>query len=96
MQTNSDGSVNTYDTDGNKSGTVDAETFKEMTTVNDDVSELATEDDEQENGENGENTEADEATEDDTHFRMSSLCYNEFMNVLEVWQSMHPAKLLNN
>lgn len=34
--------------------------------------------------------------EDDTHFRMSSLCYNEFMNVLEVWQSMHPAKLLNN
>lgn len=48
LQTNPDGSVNTYDADGNKTGTVDAETFKEMTTVNDDVSELATGDDEQE------------------------------------------------
>lgn len=48
MQTNPDGSVNTYDADGNKTGTVDAETLKEMTTVNDDVSELATRDNEQE------------------------------------------------
>ena len=48
MQTNPDGSVNTYDADGNKTGTVDAETLKEMTTVNDDVSELATGDNEQE------------------------------------------------
>lgn len=37
-----------YDADGNKTGTVDAETLKEMTTVNDDVSELATGDNEQE------------------------------------------------
>ena len=37
LQTNPDGSVNTYDADGNKTGTVDAETLKEMTTVNDDV-----------------------------------------------------------
>ena len=42
LQTNPDGSVNTYDADGNKTGTVDAETLKEMTTVNDDVSKLAT------------------------------------------------------
>ena len=35
LQTNPDGSVNTYDADGNKTGTVDAETLKEMTTVND-------------------------------------------------------------
>lgn len=48
LQTNPDGSVNTYDADGNKTGTVDAETLKEMTTVNDDVSELATGDNEQE------------------------------------------------
>lgn len=47
LQTNPDGSVNTYDADGNKTGTVDAETLKEMTTVNDDVSELATGDNEQ-------------------------------------------------
>lgn len=33
LQTNPDGSVNTYDADGNKTGTVDAETLKEMTTV---------------------------------------------------------------
>lgn len=48
LQTNPDGSVNAYDEDGNKIGTVDAETLKEMTTVNDDVSELATGDNEQE------------------------------------------------
>ena len=47
LQTNPDGSVNTYDADGKKTGTVDAETLKEMTTVNDDVSELATGDNEQ-------------------------------------------------
>lgn len=47
LQTNPDGSVNTYDADGNKTGTVDAETLKEMTTVNDDVSKLATGDNEQ-------------------------------------------------
>lgn len=47
LQTNPDGSVNTYDVDGKKTGTVDAETLKEMTTVNDDVSELATGDNEQ-------------------------------------------------
>ena len=60
LQTNPDGSVNTYDADGNKTGTVDAETLKEMTTVNDDVSELATGDNEQEtpqkNAEDDENT----------------------------------------
>lgn len=59
LQTNPDGSVNTYDADGNKTGTVDAETLKEMTTVNDDVSKLATGDNEQEstqeNAENDEN-----------------------------------------
>ena len=33
LQTNPDGSVNTYDADGNKTGTVDAETLKEMTTA---------------------------------------------------------------
>ena len=69
LQTNPDGSVNTYDADGNKTGTVDAETLKEMTTVNDD--ENASNEDkatnpptEQENGENGANTEPDKATEE--------------------------------
>lgn len=32
LQTNPDGSVNTYDADGNKVGTVDAETVEKMTT----------------------------------------------------------------
>lgn len=69
LQTNPDGSVNTYDADGNKTGTVDAETLKEMTTVNDDVSELATGDNEQEtpqeNAEDDENTSnEDKATEE--------------------------------
>lgn len=58
LQTNPDGSVNTYDADGNKTGTVDAETLKEMTTVNDDVSKLATGDNEQ--GTPQENAEDDE------------------------------------
>ncbi|WP_227143297.1 hypothetical protein [Dorea sp. 210702-DFI.3.17] len=44
--------------DGNKTGTVDAETLKEMTTVNDDVSKLATGDNEQ--GTPQENAEDDE------------------------------------
>ena len=78
LQTNPDGSVNTYDADGNKTGTVDAETLKEMTTVNDDVSKLATGDNEQEstqeNAEDDENasnedkatnTEPDDTTEDE-------------------------------
>ena len=60
LQTNPDGSVNTYDADGNKTGTVDAETLKEMTTVNDDVSKLATGDNEQESTQ--ENAEDDENT----------------------------------
>ena len=69
LQTNPDGSVNTYDADGNKTGTVDAETLKEMTTVNDDVSELATRDNEQEtsqkNAEDDENaSNEDKATEE--------------------------------
>ena len=55
LQTNPDGSVNADDEDGNKIGTVDAETLKEMTTVNDDVSELTTGDNEQENAEDDEN-----------------------------------------
>ena len=36
MQTNPDGSVNTYDADGNKVGTVDAETVEKMTTFESD------------------------------------------------------------
>ena len=69
LQTNPDGSVNTYDADGNKTGTVDAETLKEMTTINDDVSELATGDNEQEtsqkNAEDDENaSNEDKATEE--------------------------------
>ncbi len=71
LQTNPDGSVNTYDADGNKTGTVDAETLKEMTTVNDDVSELATGDNEQEtsqkNAEDDENaSNEDKATNQST------------------------------
>ena len=71
LQTNPDGSVNTYDADGNKTGTVDAETLKEMTTVNDDVSELATGDNKQEtpqkNAEDDENaSNEDKATNPQT------------------------------
>ena len=36
LQTNPDGSVNTYDVDGNKVGTVDAETVEKMTTFKND------------------------------------------------------------
>lgn len=63
LQTNPDGSVNAYDADGNKTGTVDAETLKEMTTVNDDVSELATGDNEQETSQK--NAEDDENASND-------------------------------
>ena len=63
LQTNPDGSVNAYDEDGNKIGTVDAETLKEMTTVNDDVSELATGDNEQETSQK--NAEDDENASND-------------------------------
>lgn len=34
--------------------------------------------------------------EDGIRKRVSSLYYNGFMNVLEFWQSTHPAKLLNS
>lgn len=34
--------------------------------------------------------------EDGIRKRVSSLCYNGFMNVLEFWQSTHLAKLLNS
>lgn len=60
LQTNPDGSANTYDADGNKTGTVDAETLKEMTNE-DKATNPPTE---QENGENGANTEPDKATEE--------------------------------
>ena len=63
LQTIPEGSVNTYDADGNKTGTVDAETLKEMTTVNDDVSELATGDNEQETSQK--NAEDDENASND-------------------------------
>jgi len=62
LQTNPDGSVNTYDADGNKTGTVDAETAKKMTTINDDVSEPDTGDNEQESTQ--ENTKPDDASEE--------------------------------
>lgn len=71
LQTNPDGSVNTYDADGNKTGTVDAETLKEMTTQEnaEDRENTSNEDkatntpNEQENGENKANTEQDKNTE---------------------------------
>ena len=44
LQTNPDGSINTYDADGNKTGTVDAETLKEMTTEPDKATEEQQED----------------------------------------------------
>jgi len=65
LQTNPDGSVNTYDADGNKTGTVDAETLKEMTTVNDDVSELATGDNEQETSQKNAEDKATEEQQED-------------------------------
>lgn len=71
LQTNPDGSINTYDVDGNKTGTVDAETLKEMTTQEnaEDRENTSNEDkatntpNEQENGENKANTEQDKNTE---------------------------------
>lgn len=71
LQTNPDGSINTYDADGNKTGTVDAETLKEMTTQEnaEDRENTSNEDkatntpNEQENGENKANTEQDKNTE---------------------------------
>ena len=49
MQTNPDGSVNTYDADGNKVGTVDAETVEKMTTFESDEDAAG----QQEDAENG-------------------------------------------
>ncbi len=71
LQTNPDGSINTYDADGNKTGTVDAETLKEITTQEnaEDRENTSNEDkatntlNEQENGENKANTEQDKNTE---------------------------------
>lgn len=60
LQTNPDGSVNTYDADGNKTGTVDAED-DENASNEDKATNPPTE---QENGENGANTEPDKATEE--------------------------------
>ena len=85
LQTNPDGSVNAYDADGNKVGTVDAETVEKMTTFESDEDAAGQQEDEetasnedkatnpptkQENGENGANTEADEATEDEQEDRV--------------------------
>ena len=85
LQTNPDGSVNAYDADGNKVGTVDAETVEKMTTFESDEDAAGQQKDEetasnedkatnpptkQENGENGANTEADEATEDEQEDRV--------------------------
>lgn len=72
LQTNPDGSVNTYDADGNKTGTVDAETLKEMTTVNGDVSELATGDNEQETQQ--ENAEDDKVIIPQGKMRVTVIC----------------------
>lgn len=60
LQTNPDGIVNTYDADGNKTGTVDAQ-GDENVSNNDKATNTPTE---QENGENRENTEPDEAAEE--------------------------------
>lgn len=60
LETNEDGSVNTYDADGNKVGTMSAEEFKAATTVNDDSTEgqqnNAGASTESENGSSGGNT----------------------------------------
>ena len=60
LETNEDGSVNTYDADGNKVGTMSAEEFKAATTVNDDSTEgqqnNAGASTESENGNSGGNT----------------------------------------
>ena len=60
LETNEDGSVNTYNADGNKVGTMSAEKFKAATTVNDDSTEGQQNDagasTESENGNSGGNT----------------------------------------
>ena len=60
LETNEDGSVNTYDADGNKVGTMSAEEFKAATTVDDDSTEgqqnNAGASTESENGNSGGNT----------------------------------------
>lgn len=60
LETNEDGSVNTYDADGNKVGTMSAEEFKAAITVNDDSTEgqqnNAGASTESENGNSGGNT----------------------------------------
>lgn len=60
LQTNPDGSVNTYDADGNKVGTVDAETVEKMTTFESDEDAAG----QQEDAENGANTEPQEAEDE--------------------------------
>ena len=60
LETNEDGSVNTYNADGNKVGTMSAEEFKAATTINDDSTEgqqnNAGASTENENGSSGGNT----------------------------------------
>ena len=51
LQTNPDGSVNAYDADGNKVGTIDAETVEKMTTFKSDEDAVG----QQENAEDDEN-----------------------------------------
>jgi len=54
LQTNPDGSVNTYDEDGNKIGTVDAETVEKMTTF-ENGEDAAGQQEDAESGENASN-----------------------------------------
>lgn len=58
LQTNPDGSVNAYDEDGNKIGTVDAETVEKMTTFESDEDTAG----QQEDTESGENASNDAET----------------------------------
>lgn len=58
LQTNPDGSVNTYDADGNKVGTVDAETVEKMTTFESDEDAAG----QQEDAEDGETASNDAET----------------------------------
>ena len=50
LQTNPDGSVNTYDADGNKVGTVDAETVEKMTTFESDEDAAGQQEDAEDGG----------------------------------------------
>lgn len=50
LQTNPDGSVNTYDADGNKVGTVDAETVEKMTTFESDEDATGQQEDAEDGG----------------------------------------------